>query len=200
LLPERTGARSDPRHIPKFGETHPETGFDRECASSNPLTPASHSKVRETRSPIMRKARQWRAFAPPRSVSTFRIGDLGGPNREKSPPEAANIPVFGRLRSETWFDRDCRPMNPVRGSANSAWTVSPKCFVRRRLRACQLNDLPPNRPAGPSFTGRPLRPAGCRLGQTSGVGLGPPPSAAAQSHLDVLASPSRLVRFGSGAV
>jgi len=37
------GARSDPRHIPKFGETHAETGFDRECASSNPLTPAKQS-------------------------------------------------------------------------------------------------------------------------------------------------------------
>jgi len=32
-----------PRHIPKFEETHAETGFDRECVSSNPLTPANQS-------------------------------------------------------------------------------------------------------------------------------------------------------------
>jgi|GEM_PF-6799790 len=32
-----------PRHIPKFEETHAETQFDRECASSNPLTPARQS-------------------------------------------------------------------------------------------------------------------------------------------------------------
>ncbi len=98
---------------------------NRECGSSIPPKSASHSKVRE-----MRKARQWRAFAPPRSVSTFRIGDLGGPDREKSPPEAANIPVFGRLSLETRFDHDwvrglavavrtfARPVQEVSASAN----------------------------------------------------------------------------------
>jgi hypothetical protein len=29
LPPERRGRRPDPRHIPKFEETHAETGFDR---------------------------------------------------------------------------------------------------------------------------------------------------------------------------
>jgi hypothetical protein len=43
LLPERTGRGGRPPHIPKFEETHAETGFDRECASSNPLTPANQS-------------------------------------------------------------------------------------------------------------------------------------------------------------
>jgi hypothetical protein len=71
--------------------------------------PARHSKVRETRSPVARKARQWAPFAPLRSVSTFRIGDLGERNCEKCPSDAANIPVFERLQPEIWFDRHCRP-------------------------------------------------------------------------------------------
>jgi hypothetical protein len=32
-----------PANIPKFNEPHRETGFDRECVSSNPLTPANQS-------------------------------------------------------------------------------------------------------------------------------------------------------------
>jgi hypothetical protein len=35
--------RTLPANVPKFDQPHPETGFDRECVSSNPLTPASQS-------------------------------------------------------------------------------------------------------------------------------------------------------------
>ena len=41
------------------------------------------------------------------SLSTFLFGHYGLANRRKSPVLAANIPVFGRLRLETWFERDC---------------------------------------------------------------------------------------------
>jgi hypothetical protein len=44
-------------NIPKFEETHAETGFDRECASSNPLTPASHSCFERISLFLTRKAR-----------------------------------------------------------------------------------------------------------------------------------------------
>ena len=33
-------------NIPKFEGTYAETGFDRECASSNPLTPANQSGLK----------------------------------------------------------------------------------------------------------------------------------------------------------
>ena len=36
LPPERRGRRPDPRHIPKFEETHAETGFDRVRRRSAP--------------------------------------------------------------------------------------------------------------------------------------------------------------------
>jgi hypothetical protein len=32
-----------PANVPKFGGAHAETGFDRECVSSNHLSPASQS-------------------------------------------------------------------------------------------------------------------------------------------------------------
>jgi hypothetical protein len=35
--------RTLPANVPKFDQPHPETGFDRECMSSNPLTPATQS-------------------------------------------------------------------------------------------------------------------------------------------------------------
>jgi hypothetical protein len=35
--------RTLPANVPKFDQPHPETGFDRECVSSNPLTPATQS-------------------------------------------------------------------------------------------------------------------------------------------------------------
>jgi hypothetical protein len=49
------GGRSNPRNIPKFEDLHAETGFDRECVSSNPLTPASQSFNRRLYSRISQK-------------------------------------------------------------------------------------------------------------------------------------------------
>ena len=42
---------------------------------------------------------------PPVSRLPFRL--FGGPNRRKSPAVFENIPVFRRLRPETWFERHC---------------------------------------------------------------------------------------------
>jgi len=41
-------------------------------------------------------------------VSTFPFGRFGRSNRQGSPGVFKNVPVFGRLRPETWFDRDCQ--------------------------------------------------------------------------------------------
>jgi hypothetical protein len=49
-------------HIPKLTEGQIETGFDRECVSSNPLTPANQSGHSPTPPDQPRKARIWRAF------------------------------------------------------------------------------------------------------------------------------------------
>ena len=43
---------------------------------------------------------------PPVSRLPFRL--FGGPNRRKSPALFENIPVFRRLRPETWFERHCQ--------------------------------------------------------------------------------------------
>src|SRR3974390_770794 len=51
---------------------------------------------------------------PPVSRLPFRL--FGGPNRRKSPAGFENIPVFRRLRPETWFERHC----PVRAAVIGA--------------------------------------------------------------------------------
>jgi hypothetical protein len=76
---------------------------------SNPPAPATQSGVQKGRPGTARKAHQWRAFVLLPGVSTFPFGVFSGPNCRKSPPNAANIPIFQRLGPETWLDQDCRP-------------------------------------------------------------------------------------------
>ena len=55
------------------------------------------------------KARQQRAFVNLPLVSNFPFGRFGRANRQKSPAVLGNIPVFRRLRPETWFDLSIFP-------------------------------------------------------------------------------------------
>ena len=81
-------------NIPKFEGTYAETGFDRECVSSNPLTPARQSRRRRNHPGNRQKGPQLAGF-----------GDL---TKGLWPPEfaksRANLPkVSGRHREYSRF-------------------------------------------------------------------------------------------------
>jgi hypothetical protein len=59
----------------------------------------------ETTPETSRKAHNWRAFAICWTVSRLPNSLNPRPICRKSPAATANIPVFGRLAPETWFDR-----------------------------------------------------------------------------------------------
>jgi hypothetical protein len=92
---------------------------------SNPPAPAKHSKVQETRSPITRKARQWRPFTPLRSVSTVRIGDLGGQIAKSLRPTSRIFPFsrdygqrFGSIATAARPWHSAPVLSPVRPYGN----------------------------------------------------------------------------------
>ena len=82
--------------------------FALETGAISTASPASQTGFREDTSSSSRKARRWRAFTHLMPVSIFPLSASGRPNRRKSRPGSGDIPVFGILRPETWFDPDCR--------------------------------------------------------------------------------------------
>jgi hypothetical protein len=93
----RTAARGavDPRHIPKFGNAHAETGFDRECVSSNPLTPARHSRIRPGSPRNAKYRRKYRIFARAVLSPDSQFADLGAPIAKNLRPPPPIFPFCG---------------------------------------------------------------------------------------------------------
>jgi hypothetical protein len=91
--------RTLPANVPKFDQPHPETGFDRECVSSNPLTPASQSRCRRCHPSKRRKARYWRAFAIRRRSLDPQIGELAGRFGKSLRPLYRGYSRFGETRA-----------------------------------------------------------------------------------------------------
>ena len=75
---------------------------------SIPPAPARQSALPRKPSPYPGRGRKQRALTHLPLVSTFPFGRFGRSNRQKSPAVFKNIPVFRRLRPETWFDRQVR--------------------------------------------------------------------------------------------
>src|ERR1700733_13321882 len=93
MKPPATSGRAP--HIPKFEETHAETGFDRECASPNPLTPARHSAFQRIFFFSSRKARQWRAFLIVESLQLRHFRTFSAKTPESLQPNSIKLPFSG---------------------------------------------------------------------------------------------------------
>ena len=84
--------------FPKFEKTHAETGFDRECVSSNPLAPATHSSVLPgfPRDPGM--GRKSRLFAHSLWSPDSRFAELAAEIPESLRPFLQIFPFWGDYR------------------------------------------------------------------------------------------------------
>ena len=74
-------------------------GRDQHCIASQAVRPSCQYPEGWEKGPPTAGFCIW----PPVSRLPFRL--FGGPNRRKSPAVFENIPVFRRLRPQTWFER-----------------------------------------------------------------------------------------------
>jgi hypothetical protein len=82
-------------------------GRDQHCNASQAFPRSEVLPLKDQKSPLLA------AFCNSAPVSELPNSQARMPFWQKSPANTANIPVLGRQRPETWFDRDCRPRAAV---------------------------------------------------------------------------------------
>jgi hypothetical protein len=82
-------------------------GCEQHCVASQPIPGLEVPPLQEQKSPLLA------GFCNSALVSKLPKWRTRRPFRQKSPANTANIPVLGRQRPESWFDRDCRPRAAV---------------------------------------------------------------------------------------
>ena len=129
--------RGRPSHIPKFANARAETGFDRECVSSNPLTPARQSSLRPRSPRNGRIGRKRGLFTHPASSPGAQIGNLGAAIAESLRPSPQIFP-FAQTAGGDWVRSRLPPARRSQTSAVSS-LGPPLLGVVHRLLGPQLS-------------------------------------------------------------
>ena len=101
------------QYIPDFAMWAPETGFDRECVSSNPVTPANQSRLRTPGTRSHRKARQLGLIGQCKQSPSYQIGNEVGQFAESLHGFIELFPFFGVVDRRLFRSSNERPVGSL---------------------------------------------------------------------------------------